>query len=108
MKALSLLLHYQFMRKDSIQVPEKGTYQWQLFDYWLDEFRNSHANHSAYIALNFAGVLDDCRSKLHTLLQKHRAQAAGAQAQRHQRAISRLQSTITGAAMEYESAYSTH
>lgn len=96
------------MSKDSIQVPAKGTYQWQLFDYWVDEYRSSRANHSAYIALNFAGVLDGCRSKLQQLLAKHQQQAAGAQAERHQRAIQRLQHTITGAAMQYESAYRAH
>ena len=46
------------MHKDTIQVPEKGTYKWQLFNYWSDEFRQTHADHSAYIALNFAGALD--------------------------------------------------
>ena len=51
------------MNKETIKVPEKGTYQWQLFDYWSDEFRHTHADHSAYIALNFAGVLDACRNK---------------------------------------------
>ena len=59
------------MNKETIQVPEKGTYQWQLFDYWSDEFRHTHADHSAYIALNFAGVLDACRNKWHALIQHH-------------------------------------
>ena len=97
------------MHRDIIQVPEKGTYQWQLFNYWSDEFRQTHADHSAYIALNFAGALDACRSKWQMLLQRHR-QLAGKSAAtaRHQRAIQRLQNTMTGAAMAYESGFRQH
>lgn len=94
------------MRKNTIQVPEKGTYKWQLFTYWSDEFRQTHHNHSAYIALNFAGALDACRNKLQALIQHHRQQASKAVAsermRRHQRAIARLQNTMTGAAMAFE------
>lgn len=97
------------MHRDTIQVPEKGTYRWQLFNYWSDEFRHTHAEHFAYIALNFAGVLDSCRSKLHTLIQHHRQQASSTHAcARHQRAIERLQNTMTGAAMAYESGFRQH
>ena len=59
------------MHQEAIQVPEKGTYKWQLFNYWSDEYRQTRADHSAYIALNFAGALDACRSKLQTLVQRH-------------------------------------
>lgn len=91
------------MHKDTIQVPEKGTYKWQLFNYWSDQYRQTRADHSAYIALNFAGTLDACRNKLQALLQHHRQQADKSVAQdRHQRAILRLQNTMTGAAMAYE------
>lgn len=94
------------MHQDPIKVPEKGTYKWQLFNYWSDEYRQTHADHSAYIALNFAGALDACRSKLHALMQHHRSQAANANcAARHNRAIARLQNTMTGAAMSYESCF---
>ena len=97
------------MHRDIIQVPEKGTYQWQLFNYWSDEFRQTHADHSAYIALNFAGALDACRSKWQALLQHHRQQAVkSAATDRHQRAIERLQNTMTGAAMAFESGFRQH
>jgi len=97
------------MHRDVIQVPEKGTYKWQLFNYWSDEYRQTHADHSAYIALNFAGALDACRSKLQTLIQRHSQQAAKSVAcARHQRAIERLQNTMTGAAMAYESGFRQH
>ena len=97
------------MHRDIIQVPEKGTYKWQLFNYWSDEYRQTHADHSAYIALNFAGALDACRSKLQTLIQRHSQQAAkSAACARHQRAIERLQNTMTGAAMAYESGFRQH
>ena len=97
------------MHKDTIQVPEKGTYKWQLFNYWSDQYRQTHADHSAYIALNFAGSLDACRSKLQGLIQHHRAQASKSVArERHQRAIARLQATMTGAAMAYESGFHQH
>ena len=68
------------MNKETIKVPEKGTYQWQLFDYWSDEFRHTHADHSAYIALNFAGVLDACRNKFHSLIQHHSQHVCDAKA----------------------------
>ena len=91
------------MQKSAIQVPEKGTYQWQLFDYWSDDYRMTQADHSAYIALNFAGVLDACKSKLLHLIQYHQQQAAGAEnGSLHHKAIHRLQSTMTGAALAYE------
>ncbi|MGQ0711826.1 MAG: hypothetical protein ACT4NV_18995 [Rhodoferax sp.] len=97
------------MRKDAIKVPEKGTYKGQLFGYWSDEFRHSHADHSAYIALNFAGVLDACRSKFNALMERHSRQLqddrSGA---RHRRAIERLQATMSGAAMSYESCFRRH
>lgn len=94
------------MPKTTIQVPEKGTYQWQLFDYWSDEFRQTHADHSAYIALNFAGVLDACRNKFQTLIQYHRQHLNDAKnGIRHSRAIARLQNTMSGAAMAYESCF---
>ncbi len=93
------------MHTNPIQVPEKGTYQGQLFNYWQDEFRSTHADYSAYIALNFAGVLDACRSKWDTLIQRH-SQAGG---ERDRRAIERLQTrTMTGAAMAYESCFRQH
>jgi DNA polymerase III alpha subunit len=97
------------MNRDIIQVPEKGTYKWQLFNYWSDEYRQTHADHSAYIALNFAGALDACRAKMQTLLQRHRQLADPSVAQsRHQRAIERLQNTMTGAAMAYENGFRQH
>lgn len=97
------------MHRDTIQVPEKGTYKWQLFNYWSDEFRQTHQAHSAYIALNFAGALDSCRSKLQSLIQHHRQQADKVAArERHQRAITRLQNTMTGAAMAFESGFHRH
>lgn len=97
------------MNRESIQVPEKGSYKWQLFNYWSDEFRHTHSDHSAYIALNFAGALDTCRNKLQALLQHHRQQAArSANSARHQRAIARLQGTMSGAAMAFESGFRQH
>jgi len=96
------------MNRDIIQVPEKGTYKWQLFNYWSDEYRQTHANHSAYIALNFAGALDACRNKLHGLIQRHQHASRANACERHQRAIERLQNTMTGAAIAYESAFRQH
>ena len=94
------------MHKDTIHVPEKGTYQWQLFDYWSGEFRQSHAEHSAYIALNFAGVLDACRAKWLSLMQHHSQHLNDAGCgKRHRRAIARLENTLSGAAMSYESCF---
>ena len=94
------------MNKETIRVPEKGTYKGQLFDYWSDEFRQSHADHSAYIALNFAGVLDACRNKLQALIQHHSQHLSDAKGgTRHSRAIARLQNTMSGAAMSYESCF---
>jgi len=97
------------MHKDTIPVPEKGTYKWQLFNYWSDEYRQTRADHSAYIALNFAGALDLCRSKMQALVQHHRQfvcdAAVGA---RHSRASARLQNTMTGAALSYENCYRRH
>lgn len=97
------------MHKDVIKVPEKGTYKGQLFGYWSDEFRQTNADHSAYIALNFAGVLDACRAKLNTLIQHHRQHASDAKGgASHARAIERLQNTMSGAAMSYESCFRRH
>ena len=97
------------MHRDPIQVPEKGTYKWQLFNYWSGEFRQTQADHSAYIALNFAGVLESCRTKFQSLMQRHSAQAAQApNAERHIRAIKRLQNTMSGAAMAYERNFHRH
>lgn len=97
------------MHRNTIPVPEKGTYKWQLFNYWSDEFRQTHNDHSAYIALNFAGALDGCRSKLQSLIQHHRQQASKSTAcERHNRAIARLQATMSGAAMAFESGFHQH
>jgi hypothetical protein len=97
------------MHKDTIRVPEKGTYKWQLFSYWSDEYRQTHADHSAYIALNFAGALDACRSKLQTLLNHHRQHVGDPRVgARHHRAIERLQNTMSGAAISYESCFRRH
>jgi len=94
------------MHQEAIQVPEKGTYKWQLFNYWSDEYRQTRADHSAYIALNFAGALDACRSKMQTLVQRHSQAGSNATSrERHARAITRLQNTMTGAAMSYESCF---
>lgn len=94
------------MQKETIKVPEKGTYQWQLFDYWSDDFRHTNAEHSAYIALNFAGVLDACRSKLHALIQHHSQHVTDAKRGHcHTRAIQRLRATMSGAAMSYEDCF---
>jgi len=97
------------MQKNTIQVPEKGTYKWQLFDYWSGEYRQTHAGHNAYIALNFAGALEACKSKFQALVQQHRAHAAdAATGARHMRAIERLQNTMSGAAVAYESGFHRH
>ena len=97
------------MRKDTIKVPEKGTYKGQLFGYWSDEYRQSHQDHSAYIALNFAGVLDACRNKFNRLMQQHSQHLQNAkEAQRHSRAMARLQATMSGAAVSYESCFRRH
>ena len=97
------------MNRETIQVPEKGTYKWHLFNYWSDEFRQTQADHSAYIALNFAGALDSCRNKLHKLIQHHRQLASKSTARElHNRAIKRLQNTMTGAAMAYENGFRRH
>lgn len=91
------------MHKDPIKLPEKGTYKWQLVKQWSDEFRQSHADHVAYIALHLAGVLDPYRNKLNSLIQHHRQhQRDSAGGKRHSRAIERLQNTMTGAAVSYE------
>lgn len=94
------------MLKPTIQIPEKGTYKWQLFNYWSDEYRQTQAEHTAYIALNFAGALDACRSKLQHLIQYHKSQSRqSCDAKRHDRAIARLQKTMTGAAMAFENEF---
>jgi len=98
-----------FMQKTPIAMPEKGTYKWQLFSYWSDEYRQTRADHSAYIALNFAGALDVCRTKLQALMQHHTQHVADAGCgHRHHRAIERLQNTLSGAAMAYESNFQRH
>ena len=51
------------MQRRVIELPEKGTYKWHQFNYWSDEYRQSRTDHSAYIALNFAGALDVCKNK---------------------------------------------
>ena len=97
------------MTKTPIQMPEKGTYKWQLFSYWSDEYRQTRADHSAYIALNFAGALDVCRTKLQKLIQHHRQFASDATSgPSHNRAIARLENTLSGAAMAYESSFKLH
>ena len=97
------------MYKDPIKVPEKGTYKWQLFKQWSDEFRQTHADHVAYIALHLAGVLEPCRAKLDAMIQHHRQHACDAAGgARHSRAIARLQNTMTGAAMAYETSFRHH
>ena len=97
------------MHTNPIKVPEKGTYKWQLFKQWTEELRDTHADHVAYIALHLAGVLDPCRNKLNTLLQHHRQQQRDqGRGERHQRAIQRLQNTMTGAAMSYEASFQRH
>ena len=97
------------MQKTAIQMPEKGTYKWQLFNYWSDEFRQTRADHSAYIALNFAGALDVCRTKVQTLMHHHRQLATDAVGgQRHHRALERLQNTLSGAAVAYENSFHSH
>jgi len=91
------------MHQDSIKVPEKGTYKWQLFQQWSDEFRQTHSDHVAYIALHLAGALDACRDKLDTLIEHHRQHQCDARdGSRHSRAIERLQNTMSGAAISYE------
>ena len=96
-----------YMRNPQIEMPEKGTYKWQLFSYWSDEYRQTRADHSAYIALNFAGALDVCRTKLQALMQHHRQHSADAGCgARHKRAMERLQNTLSGAAMAYEDNFS--
>jgi len=87
--------------KEVIQAPERGTYKWQMFTQWADEFRTTHADHVAYIALHMAGVLDPCRQKLDALMQRHTSQLSAGASARHRRAIERLQNTMTGAAMAY-------
>jgi hypothetical protein len=97
------------MSKTPIQMPEKGTYKWQLFSYWSDEYRQTRAEHSAYIALNFAGALDVCRTKLQKLMQHHRQFASDATSgPSHNRAIARLENTLSGAAIAYESSFKLH
>lgn len=97
------------MNKDPIKIPEKGTYKWQLFTQWTDEFRQTHADHVAYIALHLAGVLDPCRNKLNSLIQHHRKHLRDASGgNRHGRAIERLQNTMTGAAVSYETNFRHH
>lgn len=92
-----------------IKVPAKGTYKSQLFEQWSGEFRQTHADHVAYIALHLGGVLDACRSKLSELIAYHRQHARDAQGgSRHSRAIARLQNTMTGAAMAYEASFRRH
>lgn len=96
-------------RKDIIRVPERGTYKWQLFKQWTDEFRQTHADHVAYIALHLAGVLEPCRAKFDKLMQHHRQHLRDhATMRRHSRAIERLQNTMSAAALSYESTFHRH
>jgi hypothetical protein len=96
-------------RQNRIKVPEKGTYKWQQFKQWTDEFRSTHADHVAYIALHLAGVLEPCRAKFDRLMQHHRTQLRDTRAvQRHSRAIERLQNTMSAAAMSYEASFHRH
>jgi hypothetical protein len=92
-------------KKPQSKCPKKALTQWQLFNYWSDEYRQTRADHSAYIALNFAGALDVCRAKVQTLLQHHRQHASDP---RHHKAIARLQNTLSGAALAYESSFQRH
>jgi hypothetical protein len=104
-----LILYTAVMNKDPIKMPEKGTYKWQLFKQWTDEFRQTHADHVAYIALHLAGVLDPYRNKLNSLVQHHRQHLRDTNAgDRHSRAIERLQNTMTGAAISYETNFRHH
>lgn len=90
------------MNKNMIPLPEQGTYKRQLFNYWMNDFHQTKADHSAYIALNFAGALDNCRTKWHRLMQRHTAHQGDIL---HNRAIARLQNTLSGAAVAYESSF---
>lgn len=94
-----------FMQKRVIELPEKGTYKWQQFSYWSDEYRQTRADHSAYIALNFAGALDVCKNKFQNLMRHHQQHANDA---RHNRAIQRLQNTLSAAAVAYERSFQPH
>ncbi len=97
------------VRKDIIKVPEKGTYKWQLFKQWTDEFRDTQADHVAYIALHLAGVLEPCRAKFDKLMQHHRQQLRdSSKVQRHSRAIERLQHTMSAPAMSYQRNFRRH
>jgi len=93
------------MQKRVIELPEKGTYKWQLFSYWSDEYRQSRSDHSAYIALNFAGTLDVCKNKFQSLTRHPQLHDSDA---RHHRAIQRLQNTLSGAAVAFESSFHAH
>lgn len=96
-------------KEQAIKLPDTGTYKGQLFRHWSDEFRQTHADHVAYIALHLGGVLDVCRNKFAALLEYHRARSRdAAQGRRHRRAIARLQNTMTGAAIAYESSFRRH
>jgi hypothetical protein len=65
----------------------------------------TRAEHSAYIALNFAGALDVCHNKFQSLMRHHQQHASDA---RHHRAIQRLQNTLSCAAVAYESSFHVH
>jgi hypothetical protein len=97
------------MHKELIRVPEKGTYKRQLFEQWASKFRQTHADHVAYITLHLAGVLDACRAKLNARMDYHRQHARDIQhGARHSRAIARLQNTMSGAAVAYETDFRRH
>lgn len=97
------------MHKELIRVPEKGTYKRQIFEQWANTFRQTHADHVAYITLHLAGVLDACRAKLNARIDYHRQHARDATVgARHSRAIARLQNTMTGAAIAYETDFRRH
>ena len=93
------------MQKRVIELPEKGTYQWRQFSYWSDEYRQSRADHSAYIALNFAGALDVCKNKFQSLMRHHQQHASDARAHP---AIRRLQRTRSGAAVAFRRGFHPH
>ena len=88
------------MHQTSLKVPEQGTYKFEQFRTWKNEFQSTGFGHVAYIALNFAEVLNTAREKFKSLKAYHESLANVDV--RHQRALDRLQNTMTGAALSYE------
>ena len=88
------------MHQTSLKVPEQGTYKFEQFRAWRKEFQSTGLGHIAYIALNFAEVLNTGREKFKSLKAYHET-FASVDAQ-HQRALDRLQNTMIGAAISYE------